>query len=427
MLRLRNFAHDLIEKLIKRNSYCSMARLVDLPFELRDYIWKYVCQRNRSSLPYSIYNLLRTNRQFRTELAPYLYECVTVYLQYPSQILQWVEDIGTYNSSFIQTLIVKSSCVEPKSGVDGSDVLEKMWSGSLKLMARLGVLIYYYKPSENYQQSCSGFEDNRRHQAIAFKEKAELLEEHLERLLDEERCGPDLLETWAASPLRPITHAVLAIDEPMPEINQLSFKKLLSFDMGNTLGQNLTRLSPLFFTSRGFEMRRTYAVTEDPQQHSMALTYRKAHALELREPPDLQDVLTSLPHLRYLRLGCPKINSTFLSFLPSRIETADVSFYDDDPQRISWNLKCMRERCERLFTLAIAVSPLHDFVEMPDGGRRVDQQFTGEDLANEWKPFWDALKSIQGTGVSVWEGEGPRFKSVGDSGPESPKSFGMPY
>lgn len=73
----------------------------------------------------------------------------------------------------------------------------------------------------------------------------------------------------------------------------------------------------------------------------------------------------------------------------------------------------LHQRCEQLFTFAIAISPLHDSNDLPDGGRQIKEgtpESKEEDMKKEWTPFWKALRDIQATGVRVWEGEGPGFK-----------------
>ena len=387
-----------------------MASLQALPLELREEIWGIVC---RLDAPFG---LLRTNRQFRFELAPYLYKNVVVHLPNPHQILQWTRRIGTYNSSCVRNLTVKFSALKPTPDTVEHATISSIWSASLEALCQLDSLIYYYEPSQHYSQQCLSLDHDR---ACRFTTFERAMEKAGTRGLDTRSIGDshdhDILETLPAAHSRPITHAILAIDEAMPEINMRVFMKLLSIDMSSCFHKKVTGLPTEFFADNGLELARTYAMIEDPQQHSLALTYRKHHSSSFVKPPNLQVILSNLPRLLYLRLGSPKIDSSFLTFLPLTIQTIDVSFRDPDPERVSRNLRLMNKRCNKLFTLAIAVSPLHDLLELPDGGRQIDQGSKGEEAISEWEPFWDALKHIQGTGVKVWEGEGPGLKRVGKS------------
>ena len=384
-----------------------MASLLTLPLELREEIWSLVCCLDAP------FGLLRTNRQFCSELAPYIYKNVVVHLCSPHQILHWTRKIGTYNSSCVRNLTLKFSALNPKSDTLEHTTVSGIWSTSLEALCQLDTLIYYYEPSQHYSQQCLGLKDDGACRFTTFERAMEKAGTHgLNTRWTGHSHDHDILEDLPAAPSRPITHAILAIDEAMPEINERVFMKLLSVDMNSTFHRKVTSLPTSFFDDNHLELIRTYAMIEDPQQSSVALTYRKHHSSSFIKPPNLQIMLSNLPRLLYLRLGSPNIDSSFLKFLPLTIRTIDVSFRDPDPGRVSRNLEIMSRRCNELFTLAIAVSPLHDRFELPDGGRQIDQRSKGEEAISEWEPFWDALKHIQGTGVNVWEGDGPDLSRV---------------
>ena len=387
-----------------------MTIILDLPRELRYQIWSYLCQQEAPRFSSHFYSLLRVCKTFSLELAPYLYATAVVYLHYPQQILRWVNAIGSYNSSCVRSLVIRFSSLE--SGFDPKTDCDH-WRASLFALYSLETLVYHYEPSRRYSRQIPEPEEDypcRMTPNERFLEREGI--QGLGRLPRKGSYDYDVLESLRAPHLQPITHAVLAIDEPMPEINMMSFMKLLSLDMKIPLPEGITRLPAKFLAGHGLELVRTYTMIEDPQQQSVALTYRKQPSRNQVETPNLQLIFSNLPRLLYLRLGCPNVDSSFLALVPVDVQTLDVSFRDSDPERVSRNLKIMRARCKRLFTLAIVVSPLHDIVEMPRGGRRIDQQSKDEDGVDEWEPFWDALRFIQGTSVNVWEGEGPRFKRV---------------
>jgi len=77
-------------------------------------------------------------------------------------------------------------------------------------------------------------------------------------------------------------------------------------------------------------------------------------------------MLNQLPQLLYLRVGYRNIDSSFLAHVSLSVLNLDVAFTDTHPARIATRLRAMRERCKCLFTLAIAVSPLHDPELLPN-------------------------------------------------------------
>lgn len=384
-----------------------MTTLLSLPLELREQIWTLVC------LSHAPFNLLRTNRQVCSELPPFLYKNVIVHLPYPRQILRWVHKIGNYNSSCIRYLTLKFPALVPDPRTFEYGTTEDIWAASLDAMHRLDTLIYYYEPSKHYTQQCLGLDEAHPCRFTTYEKAMEKAgAQYPITWPSSDGYGLDILESLPTAHSRPITHAMLAIDEPMPEINMMTFMKLFSMKRDTSLEQKIHGLPPGLFTKYGLELVRTYTMIEDPHQQSLALTYRRQQSSYFAQPPDLKSIFLNLPRLKYLRLGCPNVDSACLTHLPPAVQTVDISFRDPCPERVARNLRNMRQRCEELFTLAITVSPLHDLIAMPDGGRQIDQLSGGDLGVSDWEPFWDALKHIQATGVKVWEGEGPGFKRV---------------
>ncbi|KAL8936082.1 MAG: hypothetical protein Q9211_004360 [Gyalolechia sp. 1 TL-2023] len=393
-----------------------MPSLLDLPRELRDAIWAEVCNKHNPSQPQLAYDLLRTNKQIRQELASYLYETVVFRLQRPYQALHWIHAIGPLNRSCIRRLVLKFSSIQvERLHDDASDI----WSSSLNALPDLEILTYEYDPAKSSKQHPTNpIEDHpawcsRLDQVLSLNPRA--------RPGSSKHDHEDgVLSSYSKLKLRPITHAVLAIDTTIPEILVRPFQSLLQIDTNKPLEQNITGLPPGFLTDHDLHPCRTYLFVEDPQRPSVTLTYRKSKTASTRPsinlpPPNLPVMLSVLPRLLYLRLGCPTANSNFLTHLPNSLQTLDVAFTDSDPDRIAANLHRLHQRCEQLFTLAIAVSPLHDNTDLPEGGRQIKEgtpESREEELKKEWRPFWKALRAIQATGVRVCEGEGPGFKSV---------------
>ncbi|KAL8840002.1 MAG: hypothetical protein Q9170_001544 [Blastenia crenularia] len=393
-----------------------MPSLLSLPRELRDAVWTEVCNKDNFSQPRLAYDLLRINKQFRQELAPYLYETVVFRVQRPYQALLWIHTIGHFNSSCISRLALKFSSIEADIPCDdASDI----WSSFLTSLPRLETLSYEYDPAKLYKQhSTNPIEDHpalssRFDQVLSLNPKARRgssRHDHEDGVLSSDSKLKD----------RPITHAVLAIDDTIPEILVLPFRSLLQINANKPLEQNITGLPPGFLAEHDLHPCRTYLFVEDPQRPSVTLTYRKSkvafvHPSKKLPTPNLPVIFSNLPRLVYCRLGCPTANSDFLTYIPKTLQTLDVAFTDPDPDRVAANLHTLHQRCEQLFCLAIAVSPLHDNTDLPDGGRQIKEgtpESKEEDLKKEWMPFWKALRDIQATGVRVWEGEGPGFKST---------------
>lgn len=201
------------------------------------------------------------------------------------------------------------------------------------------------------------------------------------------------------------------MNEAMPPLLLQCFQTLLQLSSDCSLERNVTGLPTEFFAQSGFYLARTYAFNEDPERPSFALSFGR-HRQNLSSPlTTLRVMLNQLTHLLYLRVGCRSIDSSFMAYLPVQIQTLDVAFKDPDPQYLAANLQTMRGRCERLFRLAIAVSPLHDRDTL-DGSedRLFNRKSMSKDILQLWEPFWNSLEHLKNTGVRVWEGEGPGFR-----------------
>lgn len=388
----------------------TMPSIQELPRELREQIWSRVCEKETPpSIPHSIYDLLRTSRQFRFELAPHLYESVTLCLHRPRNVLHWIHTIGTYNSSCVRRLVLRFCALDSDVGKKNHDEALDVWSASFNVMPNLDYLVYHYEPSKPYDPHWySSYKVTLLPNLDYAWKMATPVKLPKKGILNADNYDDDVFEGLSTSS-RHFTHAVLAIHEPMPEMNATSFIKLLGMNSALTLPHNITCLPQGFLADHGLHLTRTYTMIEEPSQQSAALTYCRSNPLVPNSKPNLPLIFSNLPWLLYLRLGCSDVDSSFLAFLPKGIQTLDVTFKDRNPTKVASNLKRMRDRCQKLYTLAITVSPLHDLCDLPDGGRPIDQHSTGEANKSEWEPFWEALRFVQSTGVKVWEGEGPGY------------------
>ena len=366
-----------------------MLSLLELPREFRNQIWVRVCHADQTLSSPSAYCLLRTCKQLNLELAPILYEFVTVYLRHPWQVLQWIGTIGAYNSSCIRRLTMEYTMLDLDSRKTKNDDALDVWSSTLSMMPNLEYLTYHYDPSSLHVPH------------YRFNVPKREIPDVNSHDGDDFQCQPK------RNPC--LTHAMLAVHEPVPRINCGLFMYLLGLDPALSIEQNVTRLPPGFLAGCGLQLTRTYtaySLWAALQNQSMTLTYSRQDSTISKVKLNVQLMLTNLPSLLYLRLGCQEVDSSFLTFMPTDIHTLDVAFQDPDPANVARNLQLMRQRCPKLFTLAIAVSPLHDAYHLPDGGRAINQQTTGEAEFSHWESFWKALRFVQSTGVRVWEGHG---------------------
>lgn len=429
-----------------------MASLLALPRELRDDIWEKAClsefppslnvvtnQTQTLSDPKSSctspHRLLRTNRQIFHEATPYVYETTVVHLSHPYQVLRWIHSIGSRNSACIRHLVLKFTSLSWEQAHDTHDA-SQTWSASLRLLPNLQSLTFNYEPTEDGDEPWvdtreerpvpetasprveeEGEEQQEEEQEQVAAEVATLPEPETLKLQKSRSYDPEMRDLRPDFRFQSITHAVLAVHEPMPSILVLYFAKLLKLSSASSLEQNVTCLPTGFLAERGFYPTRTYALTQGPP--SIVFTYRKLDAppqWRTTSAPNLDVMLSQLPLLSYLRLGCHQVDSSILAAIPAGIKTLDIAFTDPDPVRVAGNLRKMRARCQDLFTLTIAVSPLHDEPPVPSSDETESMEWAEERdkrlaaQAEFWEPFWDALSHVQNTGVRVWEGEGAGFR-----------------
>ena len=205
---------------------------------------------------------------------------------------------------------------------------------------------------------------------------------------------------------RPVTHAFIAMNEDIPPLLLHYFQTLLQLTSKSSLEGNVTGLS----------LARTYAFNEHPKKPSFAMSFGN-QGRNLSSPlSTLRVMLNQLSRLLYLRVRCRNIDSSFLASLPTQILTLDAAFTDISPRHLVTNLRIMRERCGKLFNLAIAVSPLHDSDTLSGAGDICfNRSSLSRDVLQLWEPFWNSLEHLKSTGVRVWEGKGPGFKRPRDT------------
>ena len=401
-----------------------MASLLSLPRELRDDIWEKACHNAFppfGSPPVSHHlqqspQLLQSCRQIYHEAAPYVYETTVLKLSHPLEALRWIRSIGSRNSACICHLVLQFSSLSA-ADQDDQPRLQDTWSAALQLLPKLQTLTFNYQPKNgNDADDAAG---GRTRPAVVPAPTASpgaggpltLPEPATVNLQRTRNPGLEWSDVQPDYHFQSVTHAFLAVHEPMPSILVLYFAKLLKLSSASSLEQNITCLPTDFLAGHGFYPTRTYALTEGPP--SIAFTYRKQDTCPRSTgttAPNLELMLSQLSQLSYLRLGCHQVDSSILSAIPAGIKTLDVAFADSDPARVARNLHAMRSRCTRLFTLTIAISPLHDDRPIKETESLADVESRLAAEAEVWEPFWRALEDIQNTGVRVYEGEGARFR-----------------
>ncbi|KAL9129770.1 MAG: hypothetical protein Q9217_001882 [Psora testacea] len=419
-----------------------MTPLLHLPQELRDEIWALVTLHTDapgthqspacSEQSHTYLHLLRTCRQINKELTPYLYNKVCLSVLHPNQALQWIAHIGPTNSSYIRHLTLKFTSLLLEHTEDRyMEDRKALWNLALQSMPNLCSLDFHFEQDGHVSSFSAPFDKD------LNASDSELLTTLMASALSYTRTLPPAphpteAARWAYLPHlrhRPIHHAIISISEPMPPILIQYFNQVLLLKSANgrnggvssltsslrseSMDHSITGLPPSFFQGNGFYLHRTSTFNEDNENASALLTYRRLPRTNESPAPMLEAMFKDLRGLQYLRLGCSHLNSDFLTYVPKRLHTLDVAFTDDDPIRVADNLMIMRSICKKLFTLAIAVSPLHDRDHVGEDERHevfFDRRFVSKEIEELWQPFWKALDEVKESRVKVWEGEGPGFK-----------------
>ena len=368
---------------------------------------------------FSSHAILQTCRRICNEVTPFLYETVCVTVVHPNQVIRWLGSIGPRNSSCIRHLVIRFTSLSLRYNKE-KYVKDRMvaWDTALRSLTWLLSLTFDFEQDPNVSMIWGTFDDN-------------MLEK--EMLVDETVVGDAIAasataawtnllqqspskkaEAWEYQPNlgeRPVTHAFIAMNEAIPPLLLHYFQTLLQLTSRSSFERNVTGLPRKFFEDSGLSLARTYAFNENPEKPSFAMSFGN-QGRNLSSPlTTLRVTLNQLPRLLYLRVGCRNIDSSFMASLPTQILTLDATFTDSNPRHIATNLRIMRERCEKLFTVAIAVSPLHDCDTLDGAGDICFNKFSlSRDVLQLWEPFWNSLEHLKSTGVRVWEGEGPGFK-----------------
>lgn len=351
----------------------------------------------------------------RNEITPFLYQTVCINVCHPNEVIRWLGTVGARSSACIRHLVIRYSSLLLKFNEEKfvKDRV-KAWDAALRALPRLLSLTFDFEQDTNVSMIWATLDDDMlvhdphvgNELAISATAWAKKLQPSLRNDAGSWEYQPRDLDQ------RPVTHAVMAMDESIPPLLLQYFAKLLELSNKTSLEQNVTGLPSSFFEESGFYLARTYSFNEDPQNNSIAMSFGRRRPHQFNSPmSSLRVMLDQLSQLRYLRVGCRNIDSTFLTFLPKSILTLDVAFTDTDPEQIASNLREMRERCKGLFTLAIAVSPLHDRAPLDERAEIFFiRQSLSSDILLEWEPFWNVLEEMKSSGLRVWEGEGPGFK-----------------
>ena len=367
--------------------------------------------------------ILTANRQIHMEISPFFYERVCVTVPHPDQVLRWIQTISPRNSACIRHLVIKYHSLLLNSHEQSRvDERELAWTAALRCMPNLLSLIFDF--DENREMTTKRSAPD----ATMFVNDTILLLElaksavawskiqgltTTQKTIDfqyyPQRNPPDQHEGHGEIAQRQYNHAVIAIDEEVPFPLQRFFAKHLQTNY-TFLDLPVTGLPPSFFQMQGLELTNTFALNNDKTRRvSVVLTYQKGRRRQTTTTSqDLDFVLTGLP-IKYLRLGCRHIDSKGLYQIPKLTEelvSLDLAFTDPDPNEIVMYLNHVQARCPKLYTLAIAVSPLHDRnPDDPKPEKFFNRKSVSAEVAAKWKPFWDKMDEMNDGGTKVWEGE----------------------
>ena len=371
---------------------------------------------------------MRTCRQLSTELSPYLYSQVQLELVDFNDFHSWVDQIGAKNAVLIRSLILKS----PSLGTDHSAsswANESAWALALRGLSKLNTLTFHVAHGERAK---TRVQKSTRHRSNTPSPDLLNSLSLLAHACSEMQALPNStgnVDAYLPDNLRShrFTHAFFSLHEPMPTIfakyldkvlllpraEQGLSQALLSPSGGVTIETSILGLPPFFFQQNGFHLQDTYAFNENNESANAVWTFTKTMMVRYSPINVLKKMTRELPNLGYLRLGCLDLDSSILIYVPKHLHTLDVAFTDVDAERVADNLMTMRGICRNLFTLAIAVSPLHDRApDLEDSQEEVffERHLVSEEVAHKWAPLWKALDEIKASRVKTWEGEGPGFR-----------------
>lgn len=367
--------------------------------------------------------ILTANRQIHEEISPLFYEKVCIAVPHPNQVLRWVQTISPRNSACIRHLVIKYHALLLNfHGQKHVDERGLAWTAALRCMPNLLSLTFDF--NEDHGMSTKRAEPD----ATIFVNDTLILLELAKSALawskiqgltttqktidfkyHPQRNPPEPYDGHGGDVHREFNHAVIAIDEEVPFPLQRFFAKHLETNY-TCLDFPVTGLPPSFFQTENLELVNTFALNNDKtKQVSVVLTYHKGpRRLVTTTSQDLNFVMTGLP-IKYMRLGCRHIDSKGLYQIPNLTEdlvSLDLAFTDPDPDQVVMYLNHVQTRCPALYTLAIAVSPLHDRdPDDPKPEKFFNRKSVSAEVAAKWKPFWDKVDDMNASGTKVWEGE----------------------
>ena len=363
----------------------------------------------------SLHRCLHICRQIRDEVTPFLYQTVCINVCHPNEVIRWLGIIGERASACIRHLVVRFSSLllrfsEEKFIKDRT----LAWEAALRALPRLLSLTFDFEQDPNVSLIWASLDDDMllydahvdNELALSATAWAKKLQPSLSWEAKDCQYQPNL-------PHRPVTHAVIAMDEAIPPLLLQYFSKLLDLSSKTALEQDVTSLPAAFFEESSFYLARAYSSNGDSRNPSTSMSLGNRTRQSRNPMCSLRIMLDQLPSLLYLRVGARNINSSFLPFIPATIVTLDVACTDADPEHIAENLQIVSDKCKDLFTLAIAVSPLHDGEYLDRTEERFfDRTSLSPKILETWAPFWDALETMRSNRVRIWEGEAPGFKRI---------------
>ena len=421
-----------------------MASLLEIPQEVRDQIWAHLLHDPTKSSHVTCgsptrkcatrkpagncKSLMHTSRQLIAEITPYLYYQVQLDLENLNDFLSWVNQIGPKHTILIRNLILRT-CSLSNDDSAGTWATESAWALALRSLPRLRTLTFQVshakgpatKPLISRKHQSGGPSSQLLHNLSLLAHACSEVPMPTGPNNIPEAYQPDNLRSHG------FTHAFFSLHEPMPPIFLRYLEKVLLLPKptdgspralqicsdSRTLETDIIGVPAAFFQQNGYRHQDTYAFNENNENANAIWTFARTPLSQKSPIRAFKAMMRGLPNLGYLRLGCRDLDSLFLIHLPRHLHTLDVAFTDDDAERVAENLMTMRGICRNLFTLAIAVSPLHDRPSDNKDPRPevfFERSLVSKEIAEKWAPFWIALDEIKASKVKTWEGEGPGFR-----------------
>ena len=357
-----------------------MPNLLDLPRELRDLIWEHmvfdwigVSDYVNPDLPLcnSPSRLSQACRQIHAEVSPLFYGVPMFYLFAPHKAKEWIRRIGPYNSGLIRNLTLKSCFLSMDANQAGRIIAADAWANVLRAMPDLRELTFDHEVSSP-NWSDMAFKVNQMEYSSALSNALRGLT-RLESIsyVRGRTCNMELLKSKPHLRHLRVTHAALVSHVPMDDYCR-EFRSLKVLQLGkifedtrvwttDTDWHMLNSSTTQFLRGLQRASFRSLLIVEDRggiKVLSMKIKYDLGTATKPtdRSNDDMRRLFSHMPTLSYLGLD-GGVDASALAEIPVTVEHLVLSFAEnEDTELVAHQISRLKERCEKLKCLDIAVS-----------------------------------------------------------------------